>query len=348
MDDSRLDRLARFADAPRTRRSAAVLLSAVAAPPLLGSIPVDARKKKKKFTLCLDGQTIKASKKNKKKLLKQGATPGACAARCVPGVWAYKSTFSEFGTGPDAVRNPAGIAVTPDGLTAWVADNDLDRITVWTRASASNATWTHQSTFGTTGSGPSNLDQPAGIAVSPDGLTIWIADAMNLRVSVWTRPGVSGAWTNQTTFGGNIGVFAYPYDVAVTPDGLTVAVADTQNSRVSVWTRPSASSTAWTNHSNFGMQGNGPTNFGQPQYVALSADGLTVLVSDVTRYRVSVWTRSTGSSNAWTNTLTFAAADSPSSNLGPPYALTSSPNGQAAWVAAGTSPIRVWSTTCPI
>lgn len=44
-------------------------------------------KKKKKVTLCLDGQTFKVPKKKKKSFLKRGATPGACPpppAGCTP------------------------------------------------------------------------------------------------------------------------------------------------------------------------------------------------------------------------------------------------------------------------
>jgi hypothetical protein len=57
-----------------------------AAAGILGAGPIThARKKKKKVTLCLNGDTIKASSKKKKKLIKQGATPGACGARTTCG-----------------------------------------------------------------------------------------------------------------------------------------------------------------------------------------------------------------------------------------------------------------------
>lgn len=55
------------------------------------------KKKHKKATLCLEGQTIKASKRKKKKLLKQGATSGACAG-CTPSCTS-KSCGSDDGCG---------------------------------------------------------------------------------------------------------------------------------------------------------------------------------------------------------------------------------------------------------
>lgn len=64
----------------RNRRAVTQLLGGLLAVPLAGALPSEA-KKKRKATLCLNGETVKASKQKKKKLLKQGATPGACTAR---------------------------------------------------------------------------------------------------------------------------------------------------------------------------------------------------------------------------------------------------------------------------
>jgi predicted outer membrane repeat protein len=57
---------------------------ATAAGTLRNQAPGSARKKrkKKKVKLCLAGQTISAPKSRKKKLLKRGAVPGACAEVC--------------------------------------------------------------------------------------------------------------------------------------------------------------------------------------------------------------------------------------------------------------------------
>ena len=79
MDPSRFDRLARNLAALRTRRRVAGHLSSVVAMPLLNAEWAEAgKKKKKRVTLCLDGETVQASSKKKKKLLQQGATAGSC------------------------------------------------------------------------------------------------------------------------------------------------------------------------------------------------------------------------------------------------------------------------------
>ncbi len=79
MDAPRFDRFAHTA-ATRLPRRAGLGLLAGASLPLLGLASATAAKKKKKLTLCLNGKTVKAPKKKAKKLLKQGATKGACVA----------------------------------------------------------------------------------------------------------------------------------------------------------------------------------------------------------------------------------------------------------------------------
>ena len=48
--------------------------------------------------------------------------------------------------------------MTPDALTALIADTDNHRISVWTRTGANSTDWSNQTTFGSFGSGPSNFD----------------------------------------------------------------------------------------------------------------------------------------------------------------------------------------------
>ncbi|MCA9880937.1 MAG: right-handed parallel beta-helix repeat-containing protein, partial [Thermomicrobiales bacterium] len=82
MDATQADQLARRLWGLRTRRDLARALSGVAAAPLLSGANVAAGKKKR--PVCLDGKTIKATPKKRKKLLKRGATTGACPGGCSP------------------------------------------------------------------------------------------------------------------------------------------------------------------------------------------------------------------------------------------------------------------------
>lgn len=83
MDALRFDGMARRISVRVTRRSGFGLLTGASLLLGLGS-DTDA-KKKKKVTLCDDGQTVKVPKKKAKKLLQQGATKGACPEGCPAG-----------------------------------------------------------------------------------------------------------------------------------------------------------------------------------------------------------------------------------------------------------------------
>jgi hypothetical protein len=80
MDDGQFDMLSR-ALAIRSRRQAlrAVAGAGVGFASIAQAIGARKKKKKKKSTLCFNSQTVKVSGKKKKKLLKRGATPGACS-----------------------------------------------------------------------------------------------------------------------------------------------------------------------------------------------------------------------------------------------------------------------------
>jgi sugar lactone lactonase YvrE len=216
--------------------------------------------------------------------------------------WTNQTTFGTDGDGPSNLANPNNVFVSADGLTAWVADYGNNRISVWTRpnTTTSATSWTNQTTFGSTGSGPSEFDYPAGVVASTDGLTVWVADLDNNRISVWTRPNTTtGAtnWTNQTTFGtegSGPGEFDDPSAVFVSADGLTAWVTELLNNRVSVWKRPNTTTdaTAWTNQTTFGGDGSSPSQFYDPSGIFVSANGLTAWVADLDNNRISVWTLS--------------------------------------------------------
>lgn len=89
MDAPLFDQLAtRLASRLNRRRGLGVL--AGASLPLVGLHGASEAKRKKKVTLCKNGQTVKAPKKKAKKLLQQGATKGACGG-CPAGQKACRS-----------------------------------------------------------------------------------------------------------------------------------------------------------------------------------------------------------------------------------------------------------------
>jgi DNA-binding beta-propeller fold protein YncE len=153
--------------------------------------------------------------------------------------WSFQTTFGHGGSGANARQTPYGIAVSPDTLTVWVTEFDKDRVSVWTRPNAGSTAWERKTMFGSKGSNLNQLFGPRGITVSPDGLTAWVADSINGRIAIWTRPNVSStSWTNLTTFGSSgeeLAQFQSPSSVAISADKKTVWIADPYNARIAIW-----------------------------------------------------------------------------------------------------------------
>ncbi len=156
--------------------------------------------------------------------------------------WSNQTTFGTKGSSNDQFENPSGIFVSADSLTAWVAESENNRISIWTRPDKNSTTWTNQTTFGTFGSNSDQFSYPYNLVVSADGLTAWVADRSNDRISIWTRPDKdSTAWSPSTQFGSGPangdGSFDNPRGVVVSADSLTAWVGDSGNNRILVWTQ---------------------------------------------------------------------------------------------------------------
>ena len=266
--------------------------------------------------------------------------------------WSPSTTFgSGPGSDPADLERPWDVAVSPDTLTAWVADNGNGRISVWTRSSNTSTVWSHSINFGTYGSGETNLSSPRGVAVSTDTLTVWVADTSNSRISVWTRPSdTSTDWSHSVNFGSGPGSGAdnlnYPGGVAVSADGRTAWVADSENHRISVWTRSTDTSTDWSHSVNFGSgPGSGDAEFNTPEHVAISPDTLTAWVADTSNNRISVWNRPDANSTNWNHSVNFGSGPgSGEAEFDYSYGVAVSTDTLTTWVVdISNNRISVWN-----
>ncbi|MFT4039762.1 MAG: NHL repeat-containing protein [Thermomicrobiales bacterium] len=266
--------------------------------------------------------------------------------------WSNQTTFGSSGSGASNLSSPSGVAISKDTLTAFIADTGNTRVSVWRRPDTASTTWSNAATFGSSGAGASQFSNPQRVAVSPDTLTVWIADSGNSRMSVWTRPDTaSTTWANQTTFGTNgagASQFRAPYGVTISADTLTTVVADTYNYRISLWTRPDTASTAWSNLTTFGTNGTGASQFKAPFGAAISEDTLTIVVADTNNYRGSIWTRPDTASTAWSNLTTFSSSGSGPNELAYPNGLAITPDALTVWIAdTSNNRISIWAAICP-
>ena len=100
----------------------------------------------------------------------------------------------------------------------------------------------------------------------------------------------------------------YPLAIALTPDGLQMLIVDAQNDRIALWARPAACSTGgWEAQTPFGNSG--PGTLTNPKCVAISADGLTALVTDHSLNAMLTYRRTPGGTD-WAYVTSFPS-DSP-------------------------------------
>ncbi|MFT4040581.1 MAG: beta-propeller fold lactonase family protein [Thermomicrobiales bacterium] len=276
--------------------------------------------KKKRKLFCLNGAQVKAKhKKKKRRLQRQGATRGKCPTiPCTPDSFAV-TCAARCGT----VKNncsqnvDCGFATVPP-VTANVA------------------------TFGASGSGPSDLDEPYSITLTADELHAYISDYANNRVSIWSRPSTTSVtWSNLTTISMSS---TGPDGVTFSADELTMYVAYGDADSIGIWTRPNTGSLAWTEQTTMGSSGSGASDFNFPGKMVLSPDELVMYIDDYFNDRISVWSRANANTNTWTNLTIIGSSGSGPDELTNPADQLLTADQLTMYIAdQGNNRISFWS-----
>ena len=101
--------------------------------------------------------------------------------------WSFSHLFGSAGPGQSQFTDPSRVAVSPDGLTAWISDKVNNRIAVWTRPGPNSTSWSYSNQPGTGmfGAGDNQFGEVWGLAVSPDGERAWASDIHHNRITAW-------------------------------------------------------------------------------------------------------------------------------------------------------------------
>jgi DNA-binding beta-propeller fold protein YncE len=150
------------------------------------------------------------------------------------------SSGSTNGIGTNAkFYYPAGVAISPDGSFALVAeyDNDMIRQIVLSSSAVTTVAGVAGSSGSTNGIGTNaKFDYPHGIDISPDGSFALVADTYNYLIrqivlsssAVTTVAGVAGSFGSTNGIGTNAKL-NQPRGVAISPDGSFALVVDYGN-----------------------------------------------------------------------------------------------------------------------
>jgi len=210
---------------------------------------------------------------------------------------------------------PRSLTLDPTTGFMWVSSRSEDTVTVYDHGGD------EELTFGVSGTGSGQLDQPQGIAIA--GGEVFVAEEGNDRVQVFDRSGNHlRMWGSQ---GAGAGQLSEPCDVEVV--GNFVYVTDTANSRIQVFTK------AGNYVNQFGSAGSGDGQLS----LGCSGSYLThyngeIFVSDSFNGRVAVFSLD----GTWERNFGSGVVGNMS------YGIDADDTGQI-WVADAADSVTVWS-----
>ena len=169
------------------------------------------------------------------------------------------------------VNGPRGLAL----------DNDGRLLVVETSGNCiSSDNGQNKRSFGSSGSGPGQLNQPCGIAISTTG-DILVCDQVNHRIQIFSPDGKS--LRRVGTRGNGPLQFNHPVGISVHPHSNKIYITDARNHRVQILNED------LTFSRKFGSEGSDNGQFQRPIGVSFDSIG-NVYVADTGNHRVQVFT----------------------------------------------------------
>ncbi len=241
-----------------------------------------------------------------------------------------------------ALRDPRGVAVSPDGNHILVAANGDASLHSFIRDPATGkATLVDTEIEGvddTSDSGPiaTGLDEPAAIAVSPDNAYVYVTDTSTYSITTFTLSAAGELAFVETVAdldpGGHTGPvdgLYEPWDVAVTPSGTGVYATANNEDGVSAFTRDPATGKLTFVEAEFDNVG-GADGLAGTQALGISPDGNNIYVAGQNEQKLAVFSR-----NATNNAMTFVEVEQEGVND------PSDPGGEVAGMQGGPDDVVV-------
>ncbi|MFA5131802.1 MAG: beta-propeller fold lactonase family protein [Candidatus Paceibacterota bacterium] len=207
---------------------------------------------------------------------------------------------------------PRGVAVSPDGLHTYVANNVGNTILMYSRNTSTGALTALATPTIAAGS------NPYGIVVSPDGTSVYVTNNGGTTISMYSRNASTGALTALAT--PTIAAGTNPRGIVISADGTSVYTVNTGSNTVSMYSRNVSTGALTALATPTIATGSGPYQ------LAISPDGTSVYVPNVNASTLSMYSRNTS-----TGALTALAT--PTITTGTtPMGVSVSPNGASVYV----------------
>ncbi len=236
----------------------------------------------------------------------------------------YVGQFGAFGAGDGQFAYPHDVTTSPDGTKLYVTDLGNHRVQIFNTSDNS-----YVGQFGTEGCiynndvmTNSSLCYPEESAISPDGTKLYVMDADNSRVQVFSAADNSYIATVGAE-GSSDGQLSYSLGVTVSPDGTKLYVADTYNRRIQIFNTSDNSFL-----SKFGTSGAGQGQFNRPDDVVISPYGTKLYVADTSNNRIQIFNTS---DNSYVGQ--FGTPGAGDGQFASPLGITTSPDGTKLYVA---------------
>jgi len=239
---------------------------------------------------------------------------------------------------------PLGVAISPDGSTALVADGGNHKIRSVVIATGAVTTLAGSGSAGSTDAtgASASFNGPRGVAITPDGFTALVADYYNHKIrSIVIATGVvttlAGSGSSGSTDAmGTAASFNRPYDVAITPDGSTALVVDRYNNKIrSIVIATGAVTTLAGSGSSGSTDATGASaSFNQPHGVAITPDGSTALVAEYAGHKIRSIVIATGAVTTLAGSGSAGSTDATgaSASFNQPHGVAITPDGFTALV----------------
>jgi len=186
----------------------------------------------------------------------------------------FLALIGGFEETPGRVGSPGDIA-TDSNNVMYVVDTRFQRIQTFNQNGSLRSYWSSNAAGG--------FREPQGIAVSPAGTFIYVADTGNNRILKLNSAGELVANWNSID---GAGLLNAPAGVALTADSSTIYVADTGNNRILKLDGNGNLLASWNNAGTAGA-------FAVPEGVAVDQSGTNVYIVDTGKHRI-VQTTNTG------------------------------------------------------